>query len=177
MYRGAAMKYLFLLGFALTFVGASCASVTPLNRTCSGSTPQTAYYTVEGSCGDDGVIGVSIGSADSCVLSVSEPTAVALPTVGSFNDLGGDTGFKLAKGNWSLSDPSQGDMNVGTFLNCTSGAATATGEITLTCEENVCAPSDTDDVQCQTGGTCTAHLKPTTAPVATPDAGASPDAS
>jgi len=166
------MKYVLLFGFALTFVGASCASVTPLHYTCKGSTAQTAYYAVGGSCGEEGVISVSIGSADSCTISVSEPTAVALPTVGSFSDLGNTTGYDLTKGNWNLNDPSAGSMNVGIFLDCTSGVATASGEITLTCEENVCSVGDTDDVQCATGSTCTAHLKPTTAPVATPDAGA-----
>jgi len=183
------------LGFALAACGAvafgsACSSSSGRNpitvdsgspidahdsggRTCAGSTVQTASYAVSGSCGDDGVIAVSVGSADSCTISVSEPADVGLPTTGAFSDLASETGYDLTKGSWDLNNPSSGSMNVGVFLDCTSGPANGAGEIMLTCEENVCSVGDTDDVECTTGSTCTAHLTPTTVAGAgsTPDAG------
>jgi hypothetical protein len=165
------MRKLLFLGFAVSLLGAQCGTPTGLTRSCPGSMAQTAYYSVAGSCGDEGTISVTLGMAGSCALGVIEPTGVGLPTVGTFNDLASQTDFQLAKGNWNLDDPSVGTMNVGTFLNCTSGTASSTGEINFTCEENVCAVGDTDDVECNTGGTCTAHLTPTQAPPAQADAG------
>ena len=157
------MKYLLFFLLALTFVGADCETPHGLTRYCGGSKVETAYYKVSGSCGANGTMMVTVGSANSCAIGVVEPTAVALPSVGSFNASAGATLFELSKGNWNLDDPSIGIMNVGTFLDCAGSAANAAGDIELTCEENVCAVGDSDDVECNTGGTCVAHLTPTTA--------------
>ena len=127
---------------------------------------QTIQYAVQGSCGDAGTITVGVTAAGSCTFAVSESVGVGLPLLGSFGDLAPQTGYDLAKGDWTLSNPTSGSTSVGVFLTCTSGAASSTGEITVTCEENVCSVGDTDDVQCESGGTCIAHLTPTT-----PDAG------
>lgn len=156
------MKYLLLLAFACSFSGASCETPSGLTRTCPGSTVQTAYYSVAGDCGGSGVITVTVAAADSCLIGVLERTGVNLPTAGSFGDLGSQTGFQIAKGNWNLNDPGAGSDNVGTFLTCTSGLASASGEINFTCEQNVCTPSDNDDVTCSVG-TCMAHLTPASA--------------
>jgi hypothetical protein len=172
------MKYLLLLAFACSFSGASCETPSGLTRSCPGSTVQTAYYRVAGSCGAGGVVTVTVASADSCTIGLLEATAVGLPTVGSFGSNAGATDFKLTAGNWNLNDPSLGMGNVGTFLSCTSGAAEASGEINFTCEQNVCMASDSDDVECSVT-TCAAHLTPAPADagIAVPAQDAAIDAS
>jgi hypothetical protein len=156
------MKHLLLLAFACSFAGASCETPSPLVRACPGSAVQTAYYRVSGDCGGEGVITVTVASADSCLIGVLEPSGVGLPTVGSFSDLGGQTGYEITKGNWNVNDPGAGSNNVGTFLTCTAGAASSAGVITLACEQNLCIPSENEDVTC-TMGMCTAHLTPASA--------------
>jgi hypothetical protein len=160
------MRHLLLLALACSFAGASCETPNPLVRSCSGSQVQTAYFKVAGSCGDNGVITVTVASADSCLIGVLEPTGVGLPTVGSFGSAANTTNYELKAGNWNLNDPSLGIGNVGTFLSCTSGAAEASGEINFSCEQNVCVAGDSDDVECQVTA-CESHLTPTSA-----DAGA-----
>jgi hypothetical protein len=120
---------------------------------------QTANYAVTGDCGGGGVITVTVASAGTCLIGVLEPSGVGLPTVGSFSDLGGQTGYEITKGNWNLNDPGAGSNNVGTFLTCTAGVASSAGVVNLVCEQNVCVPSDNEDVTC-TMGTCAAHLTP-----------------
>jgi hypothetical protein len=121
------MRKLLSILFGMTFVGAQCGSPSGLTRTCSGSTAQTLFYKVGGGCGAAGTISVSVASAGSCIVNVIEDSPVMLPESGSFNASAGASGYDLAKGNWNLSDPSMGNMDVGTFLNCTGTAATSTG--------------------------------------------------
>jgi hypothetical protein len=166
VYRSGVMRHLLFIAFAFSFAGASCETPSGLTRPCPGSKPQTAYYSVTGDCGGYGVITVSVANADSCAIGVLEPTSVGLPTVGAFSDLASQTGYDLDKGNWNLNDPSEGIMNVGTFLSCTSGTAKVAGHFDLNCEQEVCSVGE-DEVTCMTGVPCTAHLAETTA-----DAGA-----
>jgi hypothetical protein len=178
VYRALVIKYLPLAGVALTLLGAQCESANPLYRSCPGSVAQSLYYRSSGDCGAVGVMRVTLSTAGSCALTVDEQTIVGLPSVGSFNDLSSATGYDLAKGNWNLDDPSQGIMNIGTFLSCTGGVANSAGLINLTCEQEVCAVGDSDDVQCSTGVSCSAHLAPISAAegeaALNPDAGAAP---
>jgi hypothetical protein len=159
--------------FAASFVGAQCGNPTPLTRSCPGSTAQTAFYKVTGGCGDPGTISVSVSSAGSCAVNVEEATAVGLPVGGSFS--AASTTYDLTKGSWNLAPTNGGSdymMQGGTYLDCTGTAATAAGDITLTCQKNSCMIGDTDDVVCSTGGSCTAHLSPTSS-----DAGITADVS
>jgi hypothetical protein len=164
------MRYLLFLAFAASFAGADCGTPSGLTRTCPGSQPQKAYFGVAGSCGAAGVMEVTVANAGDCDIAVIEPTGIGLPSVGGFNDMGSTTNYELSKGNWNLNDPSVGDMNVGTFLSCTGGAANAAGDFDMNCEQRVCTVGDSDDVQCSTGVSCTAHLSPASAP-ASADAG------
>jgi len=161
------MRNLLFFGFgmalALSFVGADCGSVTPPTRSCPGSATATLYYRASGNCGAAGVTGIisaSVTSANSCVLSIDEPSTIGLPSAGAFAPAAGP-GYVLADGNWALNTQNtQGPMATGTFLNCSSAAASATGDITLSCEQEVCAIGDSDDVSCSTGTACTTHLTP-----------------
>jgi hypothetical protein len=164
------MRYILLLAFAASFAGADCGTPTGLTRTCPGSQPQSVYFGVGGSCGDQGKMEVTVANAGDCNIAVIEPTGIGLPSIGAFSDLGSTTGYDLSKGNWNLNDPSVGIMNVGTFLSCTGGAANAAGDFDLGCEQRVCVVGASDDVQCSTGVSCTAHLSPASAP-ASQDAG------
>ena len=156
------MKRLLGLCFAASFVGAQCSSVAPLTRTCSGSSVQTAYFTVGGSCGMNGAITVNVASAGTCAIAVNELTDIGLPGTGTCEAAASATSYNLKQGNWGLADVPNGAMDVGTFLNCTSGAANSLGEFDLVCTSSICAVGDTDDVECTTGTTCTAHLSPAT---------------
>jgi len=172
------MRYLLFLGFAASFAGADCGTPSPLTRSCPGSTPVTLrYYVVQGCEAENGYVNISVGTANDCTINVVEPTAVQLPTVGSFNDLASQTGYQLAKGNWNLQDPTmQGNVVAGNSYQCTGRAATASGDITLDCIITSCVQG-ADDIQCNTAGTCNVHLTPAaldagTGPSPVMDAGA-----
>lgn len=158
------MKYILLLGFAATFTGADCGSANGLTSTCPGSNVSKATYRVVQGCGgDNGVITLSIGAADSCSIAVLEPTGVGLPAAGAFNDLAPRTNYQLAQGNWNLQNPPTNFVVAGNSLQCTAGTATSTGNIDLACKLIACGYQGEDtEVTCQTGNKCTIHLFPFT---------------
>ena len=165
------MKYLLCFCFAASFVGAQCESPTPLTRSCSGSTVQTAYFYAQTGCpgGSAGYITVSVPTAGQCALSVTEPTAVGLPTTGTFGESAGGTSSDLSKGNWNLEPPPTGTQidQAETYLTCTGGAALPGGDITLTCSITSCTQEgDDDDYSCNLMGSCQVQLAPSSADAA-----------
>jgi hypothetical protein len=175
------MRYLLCLLLGLSFVGANCGSANPIVRTCQGSPAQSASFIAEGSCGNTGVITITVGSADSCTLALSEPTDVGLPIAGTFNNLSGATGYVLTRGNWNLQNVTNGTLGDNSGPSCTAGAADANGAITLGCTIIACSTVGEDpEPTCAPSGTCTMHLTPASADASVPgaaDAGVTHDAS
>ena len=112
---------------------------------------------------------VSVPTAGQCALGVTEPTAVGLPTTGTFGESAGGTSYNLSKGNWNLEPPPTGTQidQAETYLTCTGGAALPGGDITLTCSITSCTQEgDDDDYSCNLMGSCQVQLTPSSADAA-----------
>ncbi len=164
------LPFLVCLGFAASFVGADCSTPTGLTRTCSGSAVTNLWFHVISGCGgSSGTVEISVPTAGQCTVTVVEPTAVGLPTTGTFNETAGATGYVLAKGGWTLEPPPTGMMQEtgGSSLQCTAGAPTAAGDISLTCNITTCSQTgDDDEYTCSITGMCDMQLSP--APASSP---------
>jgi hypothetical protein len=164
---------------SLLCVEADCESVTGIVRTCPGSTQQTERFLAEGSCGDTAVITIEVPTAGLCGLTLSEDTAVALPTSGMFNVDATQTDYVLGRGNWTLQNPPTGIEGENAGLTCTSGTINSRGGLDLDCEITVCSTVGEDlEPTCAFAGTCATHLTPVTGDAGGPtpaDAGASVD--
>jgi hypothetical protein len=182
------MKYLFLMAFAVTFIGSSCETPTGLTRSCPGSTVQSSRFLAQGSCGDTGVLTIALGTAGACTVTVDGSTTIGLPGMASFNDVASQTKYDITQGNLNFQNATNGTIGDNGGTACSSGAANASGVITLNCTITVCSTVGEDlEPTCAPGPTCMMALTPFTgdaaaynivpdASVSSAEAGAAKDA-
>ena len=160
---GPTMRYLLFLAFAASLAGANCGTPNGLTRSCPGAKPQSASFRVINGCGGgEGNITATVGMADDCTISILEPSGIGIPTSGYFDTSAGETTFTLSGGDWHLQNPTMTFKVAGTTFDCLGSPAAPGGELNFACNIDSCGIQGQDtDITCNTLGTCTLHLIPT----------------
>lgn len=149
-------------------VGTGYLLVATSSPPCSGNTPSSLTYVVEGECGPSGTIVVM--SDSSCGLTVDGGEAVFLPGMGSHRAIGSLVGQTIQLSGW-VALPDGGPIPLGDggtreraaserAANCTPADNCPAGSV-RTCSTTLAGTGSVLLLSCSTDGeTCSGQLTP-----------------